>query len=104
MEAPPNAYKRYYQRNREELTRKMREKYDATAKHEYYEANKEHIKEKMKEIYQRNKAERLKQMVETARANATDEASRAFLAKVLHTESYKGMGVKAVRALTEVAK
>ena len=100
----PNAYQRYYQRNREELTRKMREKYDATAKHEYYEANKEHIKEKMKEIYGRNKALRLKAMLEEAKNKTTDEATKAVLTKVLNNKSYEGMGIKGVRALISLAE
>ena len=96
-----NAYQRYYQRNREAITARLRDSYDPEAKRAYYEEHKEHIKEKMKEIYQRNKAQRNKSLLEE-RLKTADDALRSVLTRVIENEAYKTMGVAEVRAITAI--
>ena len=95
------SYQRYYQRNREAITARLRNTYNPNAKHQYYEEHKDHIKEKMKEIYQRNKEAKNKQALETALTSA-DEAKRAILKKVIDSEAYKTMGAKSIQTLVAV--
>jgi len=52
------SYERYYAKNREALTTKMKERYDADKKHEYYEQHKEEIKAATKRRYEGIKAEK----------------------------------------------
>lgn len=95
------AYQRYYQRNRDVITARLRQTYNPEAKHQYYEEHKEHIKEKMKELYQRNKHARNKQALETALVSA-DDTKKVLLKKVLDSEAYKTMGTRAIQTLVAV--
>jgi hypothetical protein len=52
------SYERYYAKNRETLTAKMKDRYDADKKHEYYEQHKEEVKANTKRRYEQLKAER----------------------------------------------
>jgi transposase len=58
-----SAYARYYAKNREELTAKMREKYDPEKKKAYYAEHAYKIKADMADRYRRHKEERNSQML-----------------------------------------
>ena len=58
-----SAYARYYAKKRDELTAKMREKYDPEKKKAYYTEHADKIKADMAERYRRQKEERNAQML-----------------------------------------
>jgi hypothetical protein len=58
-----SAYARYYAKKRDELTAKMREKYDPEKKKAYYNEHADQIKSAMAERYRRQKEERNSQML-----------------------------------------
>jgi hypothetical protein len=100
---PPNAYKRWYSRNREELLERQRDKYDPVAKAKYYAENADAVKAKMKEIYLRNKAERNKVLIDDAIKKEGQSAVKvAFLQEMLKGETYKTMGLRTLKSLVLV--
>jgi len=58
-----SAYARYYAKKRDELTAKMREKYDPEKKKAYYNEHADQIKSAMADRYRRQKEERNSQML-----------------------------------------
>lgn len=96
-----NAYQRYYQRNREAITARLREQYNPEAKKMYYTKNKEYIKEKMKEIYHHRKAEKNKALLLSAR-DKVDDTKRVIIDDVLQSGEYKTMNKRILQFLSQI--
>lgn len=58
------AYKAYYERNREEMTAKMRERYDPEQRRDYYAAHCDAIAERNRKRYTAKKQQRNKERLE----------------------------------------
>lgn len=83
------AYARYYEKNKEKLVSKMKERYSADKKHEYYEANKEKIRVQNAERYRAKRAERIKEQLTALRGTTTDTAKLAVINDLLTGDKYK---------------
>lgn len=83
------SYQKYYAKNRETLTAKMRERYDPFKKHEYYEEHKEEMKLAMAERYRKQKAERNRQMLTALLATPLPDELRQKVDELLTTDGYK---------------
>ncbi|NBU34248.1 hypothetical protein EBS40_06490 [bacterium] len=95
-----DAYKRYYQRNRDTLLARMRERYDPEAKADYYKANAHHYREVMKECYKRNKEARNKKLIEGAiEAEGATPTKVAYLREVLDSNKWKDMGLRSIQSI-----
>jgi len=100
MELTP--YQRYYQKNREALLLKQKEKYDPDAKKEYYTAHAKEIKEKMKLLYVRRKEEQHKKALEKCLETADDPLKTTIRQLLLN--DYKTMKPSAIRAIESLSQ
>lgn len=64
-----DAFKRYYEANRERLVARMAERYDPNRRREYYEENADHIKAYMREHYKTKRTGNVKERLEELKAS-----------------------------------
>lgn len=69
-------YRAYYQRHKDEMRARQRERYDTNAKKEYYEAHKEEMREYMRAYYKTKKGLAFAQRLDALIAHC--EAEPAF--------------------------
>ena len=95
-------YKRYYQKNKDVLLAKQRERYDPDAKKKYYTENQTVIKEKMKQMYITRRNNEAKAILEDCLLNASEQM-KDVLRNLLKTQEYKDMKPSAIQTLKELA-
>lgn len=64
-----DAFKRYYEANRERLVAKMADRYNPERRREYYEENAEHIKAYMRQHYKDKRSGNVKERLEELKAS-----------------------------------
>ena len=83
------AYARYYEKNREALTEKMRSRYDADKKRAYYEEHKEEMKKRMADRYKKNKEERNLSTLRQMLSRTPPDSVKEVIDDLIKTERYK---------------
>ena len=81
------AFKRYYEANRERLVARMSERYDPERRREYYEENADHIKAYMREHYKTKRTGNVKERLEELKASdAVPEALKPIIDHLITNE------------------
>lgn len=95
-----SAYARYYAKKRDELTAKMREKYDPEKKKAYYNEHAEHIKADMAERYKRQKEERNSKILHEILAKSPPDHIKEKVNQLLNSD----IGAVHLKTLTFLQK
>ena len=88
-----DAFKRYYEANRERLVARMAERYNPDRRREYYEENAEHIRAYMRDHYKTKRTGDVKERLEELKASdAVPEALKPIIdhliANDIHSKLY----------------
>lgn len=94
----------YYEKNRDLLLQKMKERYDPDKKRAYYEDNKEVLAEKMKERYQKKKEKFFREEIEKLLLNDPPPHVTEMLHHLLATDEYKTLTKPALAILQSRVK
>jgi len=96
-------YEKWYNKNREVLIAKMKEKYDAEMKKEYYDRNREQILKGQADRYKNKKAERNKTLLH-ALLLIENNPNKSIINDYLTTKQYQNLSLIYIKYLQNLCK